>query len=72
MTSPGTSEAIGRGLRIAGWAILLLVGMAIGWYARGYLMVDRCLDRGGRWNEERLECVGTSEVPGSVPDGPRE
>lgn len=63
MSSPEFSEAIGRGLKIAVLAVVLLIGMAIGWYARGFLMIDRCLDRGGSWNEETLECEGASGSP---------
>lgn len=62
MSTTETSEAIGRGLKIAVLAVVLLIGMAIGWYARGFLMVDKCLDRGGSWNAETLECERASGV----------
>jgi len=41
-------------LVVASVTVVLLV--AFGVWAKGCLDVDRCLDRGGRWNYERGEC----------------
>ncbi len=39
----------------------LLIGMTLGYWFRGWLDVDRCLDRGGRWNYEAGWCERTTE-----------
>ncbi len=37
-------------------AVVFLVGLAVGYCSRGWLDVDRCLDSGGRWNEQYRLC----------------
>jgi hypothetical protein len=40
---------------------LLLLALAIaGYWVTTFLKIDRCLDRGGRWNYEGSECQGSS------------
>ncbi len=34
------------------------LGIWAGWAARSYLVVDSCLDGGGRWAEHRDRCEG--------------
>lgn len=42
--------------------LLFLIGMMVlvmgAYYLRGCVLVDRCLDAGGRWNYEAAECDG--------------
>jgi hypothetical protein len=49
-----------------GKAIIVLVGLLVlgplAWRVRNWLAVDRCLDRGGRWNVQRQECEHSPEV----------
>ena len=40
---------------IYGIVILVLLA-AVGFWLKGYLAVDRCLDSGGRWNYEAKAC----------------
>ena len=44
--------------------IAFAVGAASGFWGRGQLQVDRCLDAGGRWSEARGICEGPVEVLG--------
>jgi hypothetical protein len=37
---------------------LLACAFALGFWTKGFLIVDSCLDRGGRWNAETLSCEG--------------
>jgi hypothetical protein len=37
-------------------AILLLVVTALGYWAKGWMDIDRCLDGGGRWNYDKGVC----------------
>jgi hypothetical protein len=43
-----------RTTAVAMIACAVAVGGCIGWILRGDLEFDRCLDRGGRWNEYRF------------------
>lgn len=42
--------------------IAFVIGVAIGFWVRGQLQVDRCLDAGGRWSEARGICEGPIEL----------
>ena len=37
-------------------AIALAVTLAVAWWIRGQLLIDRCLDSGGRWDYDSAEC----------------
>lgn len=53
--------------------IVLLAAILAGYWFRGWLGIDRCLDAGGRWDAETRTCVMPTEVarpsrpPGSFP-----
>ncbi|MBC9034737.1 hypothetical protein IAG41_20295 [Sphingomonas sp. JC676] len=34
----------------------LLVGISVGWTGRGFIASDRCLDRGGAWDDGLDAC----------------
>jgi hypothetical protein len=36
--------------------IAFIVGLGVGYWARGFMMRDSCLDSGGRWNAEWKVC----------------
>jgi hypothetical protein len=38
--------------------ILALFVIGVGYLARDYFIVDRCLDAGGKWNYTEGHCVG--------------
>lgn len=40
---------------VIGTGVVLLSMIFLAW-ARSFLEVDKCLDRGGRWNYETKEC----------------
>jgi len=37
-------------------ALSLLLAVICGYWLKGFLEIDRCLDRGGRWNEGTGTC----------------
>ena len=45
-------------LKVALWSASLLAAAAAGWFLRGELAIDACLDRGGRWERAGGFCVG--------------
>lgn len=53
------------------WAALLLALCALivlGYWLRGWMTRDRCLDNGGRWNDQFEYCerlLGPEEVDGN-------
>ena len=38
--------------------ILAVSALAAGWWLRGQLAIDRCLDNGGRWEKRGGYCEG--------------
>ena len=47
--------------RAAAGAALLVLGLLGGWWLRGCLAVDSCLDAGGAWEDRGGYCVGAPE-----------
>ena len=45
-------------------AVLLALSAWLGWWARGFLAVDSCLDAGGRWEYRGGFCEGAPPVEG--------
>jgi hypothetical protein len=43
-------------------AFVLALLIAGGLWLRNEARIDSCLDRGGRWNEERQMCEGVSSL----------
>jgi len=37
---------------------VLVLGLALGWWLRGFRAVDSCLDAGGRWEQRGGYCEG--------------
>jgi len=37
--------------------IIIIIVLAMDWI-RNFLLIDKCLDHGGRWNYETSECEG--------------
>lgn len=45
------------------WAVLIVASLAIlFFYFKRWIDIDRCLDRGGRWNYETRECEGERKL----------
>lgn len=49
-----------RGIVVAA-LVALVVGLVAGWWIRGQMQIDGCLDAGGRWIHERGFCEGRLE-----------
>jgi hypothetical protein len=43
-------------------AAMVALGALLGWWARGFLAVDACLDVGGRWEQRGGFCDGARPV----------
>lgn len=43
------------------WAFLLAFLVVLGLWLRTEMRIDSCLDRGGRWDENRQMCEGATE-----------
>jgi drug/metabolite transporter (DMT)-like permease len=44
--------------KMAAFAVLGIVLLGLGYVLWDYLTVDRCLDRGGKWDAPRSRCIG--------------
>lgn len=44
---------------IAACLAALVAGVYLGWRLRDFVAIDACLDRGGRWNDQRDSCEGS-------------
>jgi hypothetical protein len=42
--------------RIIGYVMTFVILVFVGYIAWDYAFVDRCLDRGGRWNYSAFSC----------------
>jgi hypothetical protein len=40
------------------FVLALAAAFALGFWFKGFLLVDRCLDHGGRWNQQDATCEG--------------
>jgi hypothetical protein len=40
---------------------MMLLFIVLVFYIKRWIDIDKCLDRGGRWNDETCECEGSRE-----------
>ena len=43
-------------LRVVTGVVAFILGVTLGYWLRGFVMQDSCLDSGGRWNAEWNLC----------------
>ncbi len=46
------------GVQVGVLALLVLAAIGGGFWVRRFMLIDRCLDAGGRWDYERSSCEG--------------
>jgi hypothetical protein len=60
LAATGTFRALGRVPHIGkvSWALILAAALALTPFAAREVLIDSCLDSGGRWSSAFLECEG--------------
>jgi hypothetical protein len=48
--------------------VAVVLGLVIGWRTRGFMIVDKCLDSGGRWDYEWKQCDRVAPQAGESHD----
>lgn len=44
--------------------LAIVCAIWLGWFSRGFLAIDRCLDQGGRWESRGDYCDGAKSAGG--------